>query len=168
LQAHSLSEPSQLQASTPAVCTIDELVQPVEPDLRQFSRHTGLFRVGARNIHHAHSLGLHVLRRNDMQRHVQLGDGHHLIECLNAINHAFQRVRNDPTASLFAGDESGHIYIHEATYRNIRQLWEKLVLGHSSGTLNQQTEASGLSPVDLSAREPAMQPEHAFGGNSNP
>jgi len=168
LQAHSLGEPSQLQASTPTVCTIDELVQLLNLISGNFLVTRVFFELARETFITPNSLGLHVLKRNDMQRHVQLGDGHLLIDCLNAINQAFQRIRNDPTASLFAGDESGHIYIHEATYRNIRQLWEKLVLGHSSGTLNHQTEAGGLSPVDLSAREPAMQPEHAFGGNSNP
>ena len=76
LQAHSLSEPSQLQASTPAICTIDELVQLLSLISGNSLVIWALFELARETSITPNSLGLHVLRRNEMQRHVQLGDGH--------------------------------------------------------------------------------------------
>lgn len=167
LQAHLPGEPSKMQASPLAVCTIDELVQLLNLISGNFLATRVFFELGRETPVTPNQPSLHVLKLNDMQRHVQLGDGQLLMECLNVINQALQRVRNDPEVSLFAGDESGHIYVHEATYRNIRQLWEQLVLGQSSAMLNQPTAAGDFPAVGLAAREPVMQPEHAFAGNPN-
>ena len=165
-QTHSPHDPSKMQANELAICPLDELIQLFNLISSNFVV-TQVFFELARETPLTHNMSsLHALNLSDMQRHVQLGDGHQLIECLNIINQALQRVRNDPTASLFAGDETGHIYVHETTHRNIRQLRERLVGAHASA-MNQPAEADGLAPKGLEAREPVMQPEHAFAGNPN-
>jgi hypothetical protein len=162
LQARSEHDPSKMQASALAECTIEEIAQIFDLISGNFLV-TQVFFELARETPVAHNMpSLHAVSLGDMQRHVQLGDGHLLIECLNVINQALQKVRNDNTASLFAGDELGHIYIHETTYRNIRRLREELVLAHSPAGPNQAAGAGGFLPV----REARMQPEHAFPRNS--
>jgi hypothetical protein len=155
-QAHSEHDPSKMQAGALAEATIDEVAQIFNLISGNFLV-TQVFFELARETPLAHGIpSLHGLNLSDMQRHVQLGDGHQLAECINAITRALQKVRNDPTASLFASNERGHIYIHETSYRNIRKLRDQLVLAHSSTPQPQPTEAGA------EAREPVMQPEHAF------
>ena len=160
LQARYEHDTLRMQASALAACTFEELAE-------LFKRISGNFLVTqvffelARETTVAHNVpSLHALSLGDMQRHVQLGNGHQLIECLNVINQALQRVRNDETASLFASDEFGHVYIHETTYRNLRRLREQLVHAHSSAGISEPTGAGGFVP----AREAEMPPEHAFPG----
>jgi hypothetical protein len=167
LQAPSVHDPSKMQASALAACTIDEVAQLFNLISGNFLV-TQVFFELARETPLTHILpSLHALNLSDMQRHVQLTDGHVLFECLSVINQALQRIRNDADASLFGRDESGHVYVHETTHRNIRRLREQLVLAHSSAVLNQPNEASGAEPEGLEAGERAMQPEYAFGGNGN-
>jgi hypothetical protein len=155
-QAHPEHDPSRMQAGALATTTIDEAAQI-------FSLISGNFLVTqvffelARETPLAQGIpSLHGLNLGDMQRHVQLGDGRQLAECLNVITHALRKVRNDPTASLFAHDEQGHIYIHETTYRNIRMLREQLFSPNTS------TAQAGPTEAGVEAPEPVMQPEHAF------
>jgi len=167
LQAHPAHDPSKLQASALAACTIDEVAQLFNLISGNFLV-TQVFFELARETPLTHTIpSLHALNLSDIQRHVQLADGHVLVDCLSVINQALQRVRNDTDASLFGSDESGHIYVHETTHRNIRQLREQLVLAHSSAAPNQPTEASGFTSAGLEASEPVMQPEHAFAGTPN-
>jgi hypothetical protein len=155
-QAHSEHDPSKMQAGALAEATIDEVAQIFNLISGNFLV-TQVFFELARETPLAQGIpSLHGLNLGDMQRHVQLGDGRQLGECLNVITHALQKVRNDPTASLFARDERGHIYIHETTYRNIRMLREQLVSPNSSAARAEPTEAGVEAP------EPVMRPEHAF------
>ena len=166
LPAPSAHDPSKMQASALAACTIDEVAQLFKLISGNFLV-TQVFFELARETAFPHKIpSLHTVSLSDIQRHEQLADGQVLIECLGVINQALQRVRNDANASLFGSDESGHIYVHETTHRNIRQLREQLVLAHSTAALNQPAEAGGFPPAGLEAREPVMQPEHAFAGNS--
>ena len=71
--------------------------------------------------------GLHRIAIADILRHTRLGDGEHLATCLDRINAAFQAVRGDQTAMLFAFDQMGGIYIHDATWRSSKALWNALV-----------------------------------------
>lgn len=161
-QAHFEHDAAMTQASALAACTIDQVAEIFNLVSGNFLI-TQVFFELARETSIAHGLSsLHVLNLSEMRRHLQLDDARLLLECLNVINQALQRVRNDPAASLFASDERGHIFIHETTYRNIRRLREQLVPTHSSTTRPQPAEARGFGPE---AREPIMQPEHAFAGN---
>jgi hypothetical protein len=148
-------DPSRMQAGAIAACTIDEATQIFNLISGNFLV-TQVFFELARETPLAQGVpSLHGLNLGDMQRHVQLADGRQVGECLNAITVALRKVRNDPTASLFAHDERGHIFIHETTYRNIRMFREQLLSPHSNGARPQPVEP------DAEAREP-LQPEHAF------
>ncbi len=106
----------------------------------------------------------HALDLAEIQRHVQLAEPQQLFGCLGAINEALQRVRGDPEAAMFGFDEAGHIYLHEATHRSIRQIWAQLVQAHSAG-MRPRAEAGGVGfvPAGAGAPELSMRPEHAFG-----
>ena len=112
---------------------------------------------------------LHAISLSDILQHVQLAEGHQLFDCLSIINKAVQRVLNDPDAVLFASDEVGHIYLHETTYRSIRQIWEQLILAHASPLGKQvagtgEPVSHGFEPAGLVEQEPVMPVEHAFSG----
>ena len=126
---------------------------------------TQVFFELARETPFAHSAPpLHGVNLEDVQRHLQLDDARALVQCLNVINQALQRVRNDPSASFFASDNQGHLYIHESSYRNIRRLREQLLAEHSSGEPG-KAKASGFGPQTFEEGELVMQPEYASGGN---
>ncbi|MGB8278425.1 MAG: hypothetical protein WCF20_10920 [Methylovirgula sp.] len=118
----------------------------------------------------------HVVDLGEMMRHLQPADAKQLFACFNVINQAFQAVRRDPEASLFAFDEAGHLYLHETTYRSIRQVWQQLVVAHPWPATGHMAEMplSGLTPAAAlrtmpvgNVEEPLMRPEHAFPGTSN-
>ncbi len=110
----------------------------------------------------------HVVNLVDVMRHLQLVEAQQVLSCLDAINQAFQQIRRDPQASLFALDEAGHIYLHELTYHGIRQVWQQLVAAHpwpASGHMAEAPFTATASPMQR--KEPTMRPEHAFAGTSN-
>ena len=155
-QVHFEHDPSRMQAGALVAVTIDEAAQIFSLISGNFLVMQVFFEL-ARETPLAQGVpSLHGLNLSDMQRHVQLGDGRQLAECLNVIARASQKVRNDPTASLFAHDERGHIYIHETTYRSIRMLREQLLSVHSSAAQPQPTDEGVEAP------EPMVQAEHAF------
>jgi hypothetical protein len=161
-QVPSEHDPSKMQAGALAAVTIDEVAQIFNLISDSFLV-TQVFFELARETPLVPGLpSLHGLNLNDMRRHVQLDDVRQLLECLNVINQALQQVRNDAAATLFARDEQGHIYIHEASYRNIRKLREQLVAEHSSATTAEPPDAAGFGPAGLEQREPVMPVEHAF------
>ncbi|MGO9133363.1 MAG: hypothetical protein ACLP8A_04840 [Methylovirgula sp.] len=129
----------------------------------------------ARDTGHATgAMPFHVVSLVDVMRHLQLVDAQQVLTCLDVINQAFQQVRRDPQASLFALDDAGHIYLHELTYHAIRQMWQQTVMSHPWPVTGHMAEAplSGAAPSHPAARqeptlEPIMRPEHAFAGTSN-
>lgn len=116
----------------------------------------------------------HIVSMVDVMRHLQLADAEQLFTCLNMIDQAFQEVRRDPEASLFAFDDRGHIYLHNTTHRSIRQVWQNLVIAHPWPATGHMAEApsfkaapSGVRPVSANAEQTFVRPEHAFAGTSN-
>jgi hypothetical protein len=161
-QAHSEHDPSTMQAGALAAATVEEVAQIFNLISDNFLL-TQVFFELARETPLAHGLpSLHGLNLNDMQRHVQLDDVRQLLECLNVIGQALQRVRDDAAATLFARDEQGHIYIHGISYQNIRKLRAQLVAEHSSATMPRPADSADFVPAGPEAREPVMQVEHAF------
>lgn len=126
----------------------------------------------------ASGTAFHVVNLVDVMRHLQLVEAQQVLTCLDAINQAFQQVRRDPQASLFALDEDGHIYLHQLTYHSIRQVWQQLVAAHPwpvsghmaeaplSGAISPFSSAAGRTTSPMGRQEPVMRPEHAFGGTS--
>ncbi|HEY5225997.1 MAG TPA: hypothetical protein VIJ06_04320 [Methylovirgula sp.] len=116
----------------------------------------------------------HVVTLVDVMRHLHLVEAQQVLTCLDAINQAFQQVRRDPHASLFALDEAGHIYLHDLTYHGIRQVWQQLVMAHpwpGSGHAAKAPAESAVSPIPTPLRqepklEAAMGPEPTFAGTA--
>lgn len=121
----------------------------------------------------------HVVTLVDVMRHLQLVEAQQVLTCLDAINQAFQQVRRDPHASLFALDEAGNIYLHDLTYHGIRQVWQQLVTAHPwpvSGHLAEAPAAkapvaSADSPISSAIRqepklETAIPPAPTFAGTA--
>ncbi|MCK3779419.1 hypothetical protein MZK49_22215 [Ensifer sesbaniae] len=70
---------------------------------------------------------LHRIAIADILRHTRLGDAEHLAASLETIREAFQAVRGEPNAVLFAFDRMGGLYVHNTTWRSIKLLWQALV-----------------------------------------
>jgi hypothetical protein len=99
----------------------------------------------------------HVINLVEVMRHLHLVEAQQVLTCLDAINQAFQQVRRDPKASLFAIDESGRVYLHQLTYLAIRQVWQQLVAAHPWPASNEAMRpeyAFGQAPMDAPMREP--------------
>ncbi len=115
----------------------------------------------------------HVVNLVDVMRHLQLVEAQQVLTCLDVINQAFQQIRRDPQASLFALDDDGHIYLHDLTYHGIKEVWQQLVTAHpwpATGHMAQAPiTAAGLTGAASPAPQPEapMRPEHAFAGTSN-
>jgi hypothetical protein len=50
------------------------------------------------------------------------------LDCFQVIDIAFREIRDDREAALSGFDERNRVYLHEATYRSIRRVWEELAL----------------------------------------
>ncbi len=98
---------------------------------------------------------LHAVRIGDLLHHTRLGQVERLGEYFSAINQAFRAIRNDPEATLFGFDQQGHVFVHEATCRSIRQLWEELYAAPAPGVdpLVDGPMAAGFAPPHLGPSE---------------
>jgi hypothetical protein len=74
--------------------------------------------------------GIEAFRLVDIQRHVRLQSVDQVAACLQIINDAVRRVRNDAETSLCLVDERGYCVIAEASQQNIRRVWQQVVAGH--------------------------------------
>lgn len=129
----------------------------------ELARETGLSAGGA---------PFHIVSIVEIMRHLQLVEAQQVLTCLDTINQAFQQVRRDPQASLFALDDVGHIFLHELTFHGIRQMWQQLVLSHPWPVSGHMAQAplTGAAAPHAARQEPvmgALRPEHAFAGPSN-
>lgn len=59
--------------------------------------------------------------------HAHLRSPDEVLECLNVVNQALRRVRDDRTAMICAIDQEGHCYVAEATSRAILAIWHEIV-----------------------------------------
>ncbi len=148
------AEPANVEAE-PAACTIDEVVRIFELISSNFLVAQVFFELGRETSLSECVRPFSALSLAVMQRHMQL-DGRMLAECLKVIDHAAQKVRNDPKVSLFATDGQGHVFIHESTCVNIRKLRGQLLPVHSSEAARQASEKG------------VFVPEYAFGSRQQP
>jgi hypothetical protein len=71
--------------------------------------------------------GLRAFRIADILRHTRLQSPDQVVQCLDVLAQALQRVRGDPAATFFALDDHGHCLVAEATMRSIHRLWQEIV-----------------------------------------
>lgn len=161
--------PPKVEESALAICSVEEIAELFKLISGNFFVMQVLFELGRDTAFNRAEPPLHGFNIGEIMRHAQLADGGQLADCLDALNRALQKIRNDPNAALFAFDEAGHVFIHETTFRSIRQVWEQLALAHSLAAKSQAGELGGQgpfgsSPLRVEPYEPAMRPEHAFAG----
>ncbi len=145
-----------------AACTMDEVVQIFQLISSNFLVTQVFFELGRETILPERIRPLHAISLTVMQRHMQL-DGRLLAECLKVIDHALQKVRNDPKVSLFATDGQGHVFVHEITSSNIRKLREQLLPAQSSEAVRQASQEGVFAPRLSEGTKPVVRPEYAFG-----
>jgi hypothetical protein len=94
---------------------------------------------------------LHRTAITELVRHARLGSAEQLTACLERILEAFQAVRRDPSANLFAFDQAGNLYVHAMTHQSIKTVWQAIVTSHliDRAQLPQMTAPAGPTvPID--------------------
>jgi hypothetical protein len=89
---------------------------------------------------------LHRIPLAEILRHTRLQDFEHVAMCLQRIGEAFQEVRGDPSAVLFAFDRMGGVYIHDTTRRSVKALWQALVTSRLARTSEVPEVSAPVSP----------------------
>jgi hypothetical protein len=161
LLASAPSRPSEAEESALAICMADEMAEVLNLISGDLLAMRVFFELARETPFNRAPPPLHSFNIGEMLRHAQLTDVNQLFKCFDAINRAFHETGNNAEDSLFGFDEAGHVYIHETTYRSIRQVWEQVLLAHSPGA---KTEPAGAAPNRAEPHEPIMRPEHAFAG----
>ena len=158
-------DPAQVHSASLAACLPEEAMQVFELVKGDFLLSQVFFELGREASVRGGAAPFHAIPIADLLRHTRLPDGTRLADYLNAINRAFQAVRNDPEASLFGFDQAGHVYIHETTHRSIRQVWEHLFAAPAPGT----GIAGGASgPADGGFALPHLGPSEEIAAHARP
>jgi hypothetical protein len=74
--------------------------------------------------------GVEAYRLADMLRHTRLQSLEQLGACLQVIDEAVRRVRNDANVTLYALDRRGYCVIATATQQSILGVWRLVIAGH--------------------------------------
>ncbi len=74
--------------------------------------------------------GVEAYRLADMLRHTRLQSLEQLGACLQVIDEAVRRVRNDASATLYALDRRGYCVIATMTQQSILGVWRQVIAGH--------------------------------------
>jgi hypothetical protein len=156
-----------------AVCSLEEaaaILQRIQEDYLACQVFLELGREGGSGV--SYPPELHAIGIADILRHTRIGEGSRLAACFQAINAALQEIRGDPQATLFAFDQRGTCYVHEATHRNIRQLWQDFVAAHKQAAAGDpRPQASGLPRISippLSVYPGAFAPPYRSGTGQTP
>jgi hypothetical protein len=78
--------------------------------------------------------GLRAFRIADILRHARLQSPDQVVECLDVLTEALERLRGDPTTAFYALDDQGHCLVAEATMRSILRLWQEIVAQRSEAS----------------------------------
>jgi len=120
------SVPASAAAPSLVGCNIEEarsilgLVQGMLPVVSVF------FELGRE----AASVAVHAMRAfriSDIQRHTRMQTPDQVMQCMDVLTEALQRVRGDANAEFYAVDDQGHCLVAESTMRSILRLWQEIV-----------------------------------------
>ena len=108
-------------------CSLPEIMQIFEQ-----IRHDGLacrvfLEFGREPSARLHPSPLYALDLGEIAGATGISSGKQLGACLNLINSAFQMLRADPAATLFAIDAGGRCYLQETTHRALHLLRRDLL-----------------------------------------
>ena len=107
-------------------CNVDEvremlaLVQSMLPVVGVF------FELG-REATSVPAHGMRAFRIADILSHTRLHTPDQVLECLNVLTQALQRVRGDAQAMFHVLDDQGHCLVAETTMHSILKLWQEIV-----------------------------------------
>ena len=90
-----------------------------------------------------------AFRLIDILYHTRLQDIGQVMECLEAINEAFARVRQDASAKFCGFDNQGHCLIAPETQRSVAALWQSILASQQKG----RSEAGSASGGGVSASQ---------------
>jgi hypothetical protein len=124
-----------------AFCSLEEAVQIFNLLDQDVATAQVFFELGRDSPESRLTPPLHAFAIADILRHTRIPDSRQLLRALSVINAAFQQVRGSATASLFAIDQAGHVYVHEATHRSILMLWTELMAEQARAA---ETDAAAL------------------------
>jgi hypothetical protein len=82
-----------------------------------------------------------AFRLIDILYHTRLQDIGQVVECLEAINEAFARVRQDASAKFCGFDNQGHCLIAPETQRSVAALWQNVLASHQAAAGNERPAA---------------------------
>jgi hypothetical protein len=74
-----------------------------------------------------------AFRLIDILYHTRLQDIGQVMECLEAINEAFARVRQDASAKFCGFDNQGHCLIAPETQKSVAALWQSILASQQKG-----------------------------------
>ena len=134
-------EPRQPEPATLAACTPAQAMQVFELIADDVVAARVYFELARESTSNAGLPGLHALRMADLLHHVGLTNPDALIDGLGAIDRAFRKIDGGQSGGLFAFDEAGHVYLHEATQTSIRRVWEELVQARTAAEREPLVEA---------------------------
>jgi hypothetical protein len=102
--------------------------------------------------------GIEAFLLADIMRHTRLEASGQVLVCLEVLDQAVQRVRNDPAAIFHAADERGYCLVAAQTQRSIRGIWQQIVsqreLIQSPVSSHTQGSVSARLAPDLFAAAP--------------
>ena len=111
--------------------------------------------------------GIEAFRLIDIVQHTRLSGVDQAAGCLEIINGAMRRLRNDDTATLYVLNQRGDCIVATQTQQSIARLWEQIV-GGSERPATERAEAPGLRmPSEAPQAAPFINPA-PFSEQQNP
>jgi hypothetical protein len=98
-----------------------------------------------------------AFRLIDIAHHTRLQNVDQVIACIDIINQALGRVRDDPTASLCGFDREGHCFIALETQQNILRLWQTVIANQEFASGGQQDLPQSLDGNPTAAAVPTTE-----------
>lgn len=73
-----------------------------------------------------------AFRLIDILHHAPLDNIGQVMECLDLINQAFAKARNDPSARFCGFDNEGHCLVVPVTQQSVAKLWQNMIAGQQA------------------------------------
>ncbi len=85
-----------------------------------------------------------AFRLIDILHHTPLDNISEVMDCLDLINQAFAKIRNDASARFCGFDNEGHCFIAAASQQAIAKLWQNMIANQHAA---RQAAASPFAPA---------------------
>jgi hypothetical protein len=119
-------------SAAPVACSVDEVSRILASIRETIPVVNVFFELGHAGVGEAAG-GLVAFRMADICRHARLQDLRQVEACLQIINEALCRVRNDAAAVFYGLDDRGYCFIAEQTQHSIAALWTELAASREPG-----------------------------------